>query len=457
MENNEAHKPLIINEAYRPLVKRFVDVNNYEKMERILDIGFIAADCTEKYITYKNESIEYSEYKGKKEEQKKYVEEKVDMMNIIEIYKREKKELQETIYAIKENKFEDIEIVRKKEEEKYNCDREYLKQEIVDLKHLNLSLTTNFNEIKEKEVSDKTEGLLKEVERLNNENTYYKKLYVEKSKGTFYENELYPKLEKYNDKELNNKWRIMHVGSSCSEKCDFQFRNKETGDIILIDTKNNEQHSSVRNTDIDKFIKDTCKDSNNAIGGILIANNKISKRKNYEREVIDGKILLYISNFSFDNVAFIFSMLDLIVEISKSTTNINEKTLKNRIINSYKFIISRVNNLISEKRKCEKELDDLKSEFFTLFQDDLEMNSKGIENLNEKINMKVNTETKDILDYKEIETECKIIGKISKYYIKYMKNNIKYIQYFQNNYRKNNKIKAIEKQIEGGVNVTIIS
>lgn len=265
-------------------------------------------------------------------------------------------------------------------------------------------------------------------------------------------------MEEYNDKELNNKWRIMHVGSSCSEKCDFQFRNKETGDIILIDTKNNEQHSSVRNTDIDKFIKDVCKDGNNAVGGILIANSKISKRKNYEREVVDGKVLIYISNFSFDNVAFIFSMLDLICEISKSSSNIDKKTLKKQFINNYKFINSRLSNTISEKRKYENELESLKREFFVLFKDDLELNVKGIENLNEKINFKVNLNVKtddNILDYETMEKDCKVIGKRTKYYLEYIKDDVKILQYFSNNYRKNIKIKSLEKDMNMSKNIKI--
>ena len=77
------------------------------------------------------------------------------------------------------------------------------------------------------------------AEELKKKNDYLTNLYVDKNKGSFYESELLPLLEDYNDKYLGNIWRISHVGSKCSEKGDFHFRHKDTGHIILLDTKNN--------------------------------------------------------------------------------------------------------------------------------------------------------------------------------------------------------------------------
>ena len=52
---------------------------------------------------------------------------------------------------------------------------------------------------------------------------------------------------------------------------------------------------------------------------------------------------------------------------------------------------------------------------------------------------------KNIIDFEEIEEDCKVIGKRTKYYLKYNKNGENTVQYFQNNYRKNIKINNLKK------------
>ena len=84
-------------------------------------------------------------------------------------------------------------------------------------------LIQSFEEIKRNEINEKTEELRINREKLEKEINYLKQLYVEKSKGIKYESELIPKFEEYNDNKLNNKWRILHIGSSLNHKCDFHF------------------------------------------------------------------------------------------------------------------------------------------------------------------------------------------------------------------------------------------
>lgn len=433
-----------INKILQPLVTRFINVNNYDKMKSILDIGFSGVEMIEKYSKLKNENVDSIILF--QEEIKKYKVQMEKLENRNNEIKKEKEEIENRFFDIKNNNYKEKEILRKEESERFNSQLEFYKNQIKNLSEERLSLIRTFDEIKNKEIVQKTNELRENIEELKNENNYYKKLYVEKSKGTFYENELFPRMEEYNDTKLNNKWRILHVGSSCSSKCDFHFQNKDTGEIILIDTKNNEKHSMVRSTDIDKFINDVNKIGNSAIGGILIANNQISKKKNFEMNIVNKKILIYISNFNFENVGFIFSMLDLICQQSKTVkSSFDEETIKNNFIESYKFSVDRYNNLLLEKRKYENEMDQMKTKYFTLFNDDLELVYKGIDKLVENVKNKTNKDvTTQIVDFEKLEKGCKVIGKRTKYYLEYESNGTKYLQYFQNNYPKNKKIEKLQ-------------
>lgn len=442
-----------IGRAFIPLVERFIKVDNYEKMKSILDIGFSGIDMIDRYSKIQNSM--FGSNVVLQEEINKYKDEIKNLEIKNNEIKKDKEEIENKFFEIKNNNYKEKEKIRKEEEERFNKQLEFYKNQIKTLTEEKVSLINIFEGIKEKELLQKTKELRENIEELKNENNYYKKLYVEKSKGTFYENELFPKMEEYNETKLNNKWRLLHVGSSCSSKCDFHFQNKDTGEIILIDTKNNEKHNSVRTTDIDKFVNDVNKIGNNAIGGILIANNQISKKKNFEMNILNKKILIYISNFNFENVDFIFSMLDLICQQSKTIkSNFDEETIKQNFIENYTFLVSRYNNLLLEKRKYENEMDKMKTKYFTLFNDDLELVYKGIDNLEENVKNKINKEkNKDIIDFDNLEKGRTIIGKRTKYYLEYESNGVKYLQYFQNNNPKNKKIKKLQGKKDIIINI----
>ena len=215
----------------------------------------------------------------------------------------------------------------------------------------------------------------------------------------------------------------------------------------MIDTKNNESHKPVSKDDIDKFISDITTSTNNAIGGILIANNKISKKRDFDINIINNKILLYISHFNFNNIEFIFSMIELICDRSRNIqSGFDEKFIKNNLIENYTFLIERLNNNKLECKKYEKELSNIRKKFNKLFNDDIELYYKGIENLEKKMEEKIENKSNNIINFEELEKNCKIIGKQrTKYYIKYKKNGENILQYFQNNYPKNKKLKILEK------------
>ena len=85
----------------------------------------------------------------------------------------------------------------------------------------------------ERQIAYKTEHLSKQLVELEAKNKWYYSLYEDKSKGKNYEEELFPKLLDYNDKQLNSIWQITHVGSVLSEKTDFHFRHKDLGFVLL--------------------------------------------------------------------------------------------------------------------------------------------------------------------------------------------------------------------------------
>lgn len=51
-----------VNNIFKPLVERFINVNNYEKMRSILDIGFSGLEVIEKYYIKQSDDIENNEY-----------------------------------------------------------------------------------------------------------------------------------------------------------------------------------------------------------------------------------------------------------------------------------------------------------------------------------------------------------------------------------------------------------
>jgi len=468
-----------INKLLRPLVIKFIEIDDYDKMKTILDMGLSGVNLIEKYSNYKNENIEtdilYQEeikkyklqieelekinrkfqYENEnietnilyQEERKKYklqIEELEIKNNKI---KNEKQEIESKIFNIKKEGYNERELVRNELENKYNKELNYYKEQINKINDEKILLIQSFDDIKKSEINEKTEELRIGRDKLEKEIIYLKQLYVDKSKGTKYENELIPKFEEYNDNKLNNKWRILHVGSSLNHKCDFHIKNKDTGEIILIDTKNNESHKPVSKDDIDKFVSDVTSIGNNAIGGILIANNKICKKRNFDINIINNKILLYISHFSFNNIEFIFSMIELICDRSRNIkSGFDEKFIKNNLIENYTFLIERLNNNKLEGKKYEKELNNIGKKFNKLFNDDIEIYYKGIENLEKKMDEKVENKNQEIIDFEEIEKDSKVIGKQrTKYYLKYQKNGENIVQYFQNNYPKNKKLKILEK------------
>jgi len=397
-------------------------LSNYtdEEQDFIINLGiFIYNEHRKQFQTIKKDN--YGEYLEKtkeimeKGEENKALREKLDKKN------KELTELYEGFHT--------------KTEEKVR----YFKEQIDTLQQEKGRLLELFENNVERETLKKTSHLKTQIAELQKKNNYYYNLYVDSNKGSFYESELYDKMVEYNNKKLNNIWRITHVGSQYAEKCDFMFRHKNLELIFLLDTKDNND-KPVPKDDIHKFVRDVTNKENNAIGGILLANGSISKKKNYEMNIVNNKSLIYISHFSFSNVEFIFTTLEMMIEMNKvNKQTLDTDTIKQNLIEDYLFIKERISCNNTETKKLEMKLKEVSDRYFTIFNDDIEIAS----NTKPKTKVSKNVANTVVLDFEELEQGRKVVGKRKKYYLQYEEKGVKKIQYFQNNYAKTKKIDAL--------------
>ena len=97
---------------------------------------------------------------------------------------------------------------------------------------------------------------------------------------------------------------------------------------------------------------------------------------------------------------------------------------------------------------------EIKNKFYRFFNDDIELYVKGIQNLYNKMEEKVNKKEEEIINFDELEKGRKVIGKTrTKYYLQYKENGKDIIQYFQNNNPKNKKISTLKKKANVIINV----
>lgn len=331
---------------------------------------------------------------------------------------------------------------------------EYKQQLAAERQRIDKILST-FQSDTERQVAAKTEHLNKKIAELEAKNKWYYSLYEDKSKGKNYEEELYPKLLDYNDQHLNSVWQITHVGSVLSEKTDFHFRHKDTNVVILLDTKNNLPTNPVVNTA--DFERDVMRKETNAIGGIMLANGNISCKKRFEINKIQQKVLVYVSSFERNNIGYVFTLLDMIVEMSRSyagalsqsleqggtgTANAATAAFRALLITDYKREQSNLDSSERLRKAAQKSIDAILSDFETHFPgEDIEMSAKSDEVSASSARIKPKTST-DIIDYDTLEKDRNVIGQRSKYYLEYGTT----IQYFKNNYARNQKVNSLEEQ-----------
>ena len=329
---------------------------------------------------------------------------------------------------------------------------EYKQQLAAERQRLDKILATIQSDT-DRQITAKTDHLNKKIAELESKNKWYYSLYEDKSKGKNYEEELYPKLLDYNDTHLNSIWQITHVGSVLSEKTDFHFRHKDMNTVILLDTKNNLPTNPVVSTA--EFERDVLRKETNAIGGVMLANGNIACKKRFEINKVQQKTLVYVSSYDRNNIGFLFSLLDMIVEMSRGASQSLEHdglsaastamtaAFRALLIEDYKREQSNLDNSERLRKSAQKSIDAILSEFETHFPgEDIEMAAKSDEVTASSARIKPKTST-DIIDYTVLEKDRTVIGQRSKYYLEYGTT----IQYFKNNYARNQKVKSLEQQV----------
>lgn len=315
---------------------------------------------------------------------------------------------------------------------------EYKQQLAAERQRLDKILATIQSDT-DRQIAAKTEHLNTKIADLEAKNKWYYSLYEDKSKGKNYEEELYPKLLDYNDAHLNSVWQITHVGSVLSEKTDFHFRNKDTGVVILLDTKNNLPTNPVVSTA--EFERDVLRKETAAIGGIMLANGNIACKKRFEINKLQQKVLVYVSTFDRNNIPFLFSLLDMLIEMTRGSTSTGaaHAAFRALLITDYKREQSNLETAERMRKTAQKEMDAILAEFDTHFAgEDIEMAAKSDEVNASSVRVKQKTST-DIIDYSALEKDRTVIGQRSKYYLEYGTT----IQYFKNNYARNQKVSAL--------------
>ena len=335
-------------------------------------------------------------------------------------------------------------MIRNEEQEKGEKNVEYFKNQLTYANEEKRKLLNLYKNNVDTEVSNKTIHLKEQIEDLKTKNDYYYKLYVDTSKGKNYEEELYPKMLDYNDKYLNSMWIITHVGSVLSEKTDFHFKHKDLNLTILLDTKNNLSTNPVANTT--NFVRDVTKKETNAIGGIMLANGNICNKKKFELNKINDKFLVYVSEFKRDNISYVFTLLDMIIDFSQVKESGLDKTiLKKMLKQNYKSEHINLDNLEKNKKSILKNIQNIVEDYTIYFKEDIEMDIKNEEVTSSSARIKEKT-SEEIINFDEMEKDRQIIGKRSKYYLIFEEKGDNKLQYFINNYQRNKKLKSLEKK-----------
>jgi hypothetical protein len=338
---------------------------------------------------------------------------------------------------------------------------EYKQQLATERQRLDKILATIQSDT-DRQITAKTDHLNKKIADLETKNKWYYSLYEDKSKGKNYEEELYPKLLDYNDAHLNSIWQITHVGSVLSEKTDFHFRHKDTGVVILLDTKNNLPTNPVVSTA--EFERDVLRKETAAIGGIMLANGNISCKKRFEINKLQQKTMVYVSCFDRNNIPFFFSLLDMITEMSRgnaddtgggggASTSLSraKEAFRALLIADYKREQANLDTAERMRKSTQKAMDAIIAEFDTHFPgEDIEMTAKSDEVNASSARVKPKTST-DIIDYDTLEKDRTIVGQRSKYYLEYGTT----IQYFKNNYARNQKVAALSSSAGAAVVLSV--
>jgi hypothetical protein len=354
--------------------------------------------------------------------------------------KEEVDRLKERLHAVRDEEYKKGE----RRAEEYRREAEQRRRECEAERARCDRLIQGINAEVERASAARVDQLGKQLAALKAKNEWYYNMYEDKSKGKHYEEELYPRLLDYNDKHVNSVWTITHVGSVLSEKTDFHFRHKELGTTVLLDTKNNLPTNPVANTA--DFERDVMRKETNAVGGIMLANGSICNKKRFElNKIKGGKHLVFVSGFDRDNVAFVFMLLDWLLELqqAKGDEAVQRGTLQKILITNYRKELAQMDSLDRAKKAAQRSIDDIVADYLSYFNEDIEMASKSEEVGQSSVRVKDKTSA-EVVSIESLEQDRRVIGTRSKYYLTYDAPD-PCIQYFKSNYARKQKIMQLEQ------------
>ena len=265
-----------INTVFEPLVKRLINVNNYDKMKSILDIGFSGIEVIEKY--YASQSYDASNDSMYKQEVKT-LQEKIEQMrlNMDDMYEKHSNEKQKIRNSYEEkikNARSELELSLKElQEEYFNYKKEstdmLIQEKNKETENLQKAIK-EFNEKLDKQREDKQCEINTLRETLNQQQSIYKDMLCEEKEKIEIEkqriiDELTEENAKYKDKyeklevnsvlkgkpyedaleieltelfEKNNKSFSLNRCSEKKGKGDFLITNNYSGIRIMLEAKN---------------------------------------------------------------------------------------------------------------------------------------------------------------------------------------------------------------------------
>ena len=349
--------------------------------------------------------------------------------------KEEVERMKQRVHEVREEEF--VKAERRVEDYRREC--EARRRECEAERARCDKLIQGINTEVERASASRVEDMEKQLAEFKAKNDWYYSMYEDKSKGKNYEEELYPKLLDYNDKHMNSVWTITHVGSVLSEKTDFHFRHKELELTVLLDTKNNLPTNPVANTA--DFERDVLRKETNAVGGIMLANGSICNKKRFElNKTKGGKHLVFVSGFDRDNVAFVFALLDWLLELAQKRGEeaVQRGTLQKILVANYRKELAQLDALDRAKKAAQRAVDDIVSDYLSYFNEDIEMASKSEEVGASSVRVKEKTST-EVVNIEALEQGRRVIGTRSKYFLTYDAPD-PCVQYFKSNYARKQKM-----------------
>lgn len=450
-----------INKSYIELVKRYIKIDNYEKMKYILDIGenslniikhvgnatftdYSSSEINKQYLTEINEL----KIKHQQEIDKNLMQQSKNNQDLIDIRKQLENSYQDKLLNnsnIINNLNNELFNIRQQSLDKLSSTTENLNTRFIneitklnqeknnEIDYFKQLLNKNHDEYREK-LHIEIEKIKKEtdenIEKYRQENIRYREKYEQlelKSvkKGVPYEDAIENELNEYFEKN-NNIYKLERF-STQKGKGDFLVTNNYTNIRIMLEAKNMPSVSSTIKEQLPKFYDNINDTVNLYDGGIMIASNNIEKKKNYQFETLpNNKVVCFIENYNLNMTERIYCIIEILhnkIQDLKAEKDISREQVLENQVELYKTSKDSYNKI---KIACDKQLEmmmQIKANILNIFSIDVETyilnlnntNKSQKENITEIIENYIKSCLKQEPNLKDREIKEKIYKKFNSY------------------------------------------